>query len=108
MLNFDSSKAQKGRRDSIARRIMVNEAVTQYGGHLVVKEARHESLKAQKSLKQAMEISQLYKNQIAEMDTNLEGKLLMMKVGESLRNKLAEIKNNRKIRTEEEKRERSM
>ena len=50
----------------------------------------------------------MYKNQIAEMDTNLEGKLLMMKVGESLRKKLAEIKNNRKIRTEEEKRERSM
>ena len=62
-------------RKELARRIMKNEAVTQFGGHEITKKAKQANYKTLKSIASASKITHLYDTKMKEIEQKIVAKL---------------------------------
>ena len=99
--SLDNIKASKNRRDSVAQRVIKNEAITHYATHVAQKEARRASFATKKTMIQSMHMQKNYMNKVKDMDTIFEAKLMKINMGEKIGEILEKAKTKRIEQREE-------
>ena len=74
---------------------MKNEAITHYATHVAQKEARRASFATKKTMIQSMHVQKNYKNQVNDMDTIFEAKLMRINMGEKIEEIMVDAKTKR-------------